>query len=266
MPPRPTLTNITLQGPNKHGILWLKYNRPQSGNSLHPSLVADALQALHWANTSPTVKIIIITGEGRFFCTGMDLTSPDDEQLSFAPGGPFHQLNEALIRSEKIVVAAVNGPAVGFGVSSLALCDLVYAVSDAYFSTPFVKWGMVPEAAASVTFARIMGHQRAARLCLMGERITAEEARELGLVSTVLPREGFLERVLAEVEGIAGAPAGSLRATKTLMREPVISDLLEANDRECRMIHEERMPSGDPQRGRVAFQAAQREKRDGGRL
>ncbi|KAB8238951.1 enoyl-CoA hydratase/isomerase family protein [Aspergillus alliaceus] len=249
---------VQLQGP-RNGVLLLKLNRPESGNSLHPKLVADMLRAIRWAEQNKKVKVIVLTGNGQFFCTGMELISNDE--MSFAIGSDFHQLNEALILSEKILVAAVNGPAVGYGVSSLALLDLVYSIPDAYFFTPFVKWGMAPEAASSLTFARIMGHQRASLLCLTGERILAPEAMQLGLVSKVLPAKDFMGQVMEIAENLAQSPAGSLQGTKRLMKQSVIKELLEANDRECRLIHEERIPSGDPQKGKKQFELAQHQKR-----
>ncbi|KAL5342222.1 ClpP/crotonase-like domain-containing protein [Aspergillus crustosus] len=252
----PTL--IQLDGPAAGGILWVKLNRPQSGNSLHPDLVRELLDIIRWANSTPEIQIIILTGNGRFFCTGMDLSR--DKELSFAPGDDFHQLNKALILTEKILIAAVNGPAIGYGATVLALCDLVYAVPDAYFFTPFVKWGMVPEAASSVSFPRLMGHQRASLLCLTGERIWAPEARELGLVSKVLPAEAFLGQVAEIAAGLSELPVGSLLETKRLLRKTVTKDLLDANDRECEVIVGERIPSGDLQRGREKFQAIQRAK------
>ena len=129
----------------------LSYNRPRSGNSLHPKLLADVLSAHQWLEAQPTVRIVIVTGAGKFFCTGMDLapdnsnddnnSTSDDESMSFATNSPFHTLVRLLTLSPKILIAAVNGPAAGFGTSSLALYDLVYSVPGAYFFTPFVKVG-----------------------------------------------------------------------------------------------------------------------------
>ncbi|KAL3475733.1 ClpP/crotonase-like domain-containing protein [Aspergillus californicus] len=257
MTEKPDTRLIQLEGPH-NGVLWIKLNRPQSGNSLHPRLVAETLQAVRWADQNDNVTVIILTGNGRFFCTGMDLSN--EEELSFEPGADFHQLNEALILTKKILIAAVNGPAVGYGATSIALFDLVYAVPDAYFYTPFVKWGMVPEGASSVSFVRLMGHQRAALLCLTAERISAPEAKESGLVSKILPTERFLDEVGAIAGRLAQSSAGSLLATKRLMKHCVTQDLLDANNRECLTIVEERIPSGDLHRGRELFQAAQRDK------
>lgn len=119
-------------------IAILKYNRPRSGNSLHPDLVAEMLSALKWAEAQSEIRVIVQTGEGRFFCTGMELLDAQ-APMSFALGSDFHMLNKTLISCEKILIAAVNGPAAGYGVSSLALFDLVYCVPDAYFFTPFVS-------------------------------------------------------------------------------------------------------------------------------
>jgi peroxisomal 3,2-trans-enoyl-CoA isomerase len=245
---------IQLEGPDNRGIVWIKLNRPESGNSLYPTLVHELLSAPHTADRDPAMRIIILTGNGRFFCMGMDLLSPDE--LSFTLGDDFHQLNKILITTEKILIAAVNG----FGATVLALYDLVFVVPDAYFFTPFVKWGMVPEAALSVTFLKLMGHQHAALLYLTGERIRAEEARNLGLVSKIIPANRFLDKVGDVAESLSKAPVGSLLQTKWLLKGTTIKDLLDANNRECRVVVEERIPSGDLQRGRDVFQAAQREK------
>lgn len=170
-------------------------------------------------NHAPDIRVIIVTGDGKFFCTGMDLGADDTGFLSFVVGSDIHRLNELLIRCDKNLIAAVNGPAVGFGATSLALFDLVYAVPDAYFFTPFVKWGMTTEACSSYTFPRIMGHQRAALLCLAGDTITAHQAaQQFGLVSRVLPQDGFRDAVLAIAVRIASSPPGSLRTTKQLLR------------------------------------------------
>ena len=194
--------------------------------------------ALKWADNHPDVRIIIQTGTGRFFNTGMDLV--DGDRMSFAKGSYFHELNKVLILSEKVLIAAVNGPGVGYGASSLALFDLVYSVPDAYFFTPFVKWGMAAEGASSFSFPRLMGHQKTAKLFLAGERITAQEAEKLGLVSMILQKDNFLDRVTEIAQRIALSPPGSLRATKRLMKAPILQDLLDANDRECTLIHSDR--------------------------
>ncbi|KAJ4992308.1 enoyl- hydratase [Stagonosporopsis vannaccii] len=233
---------VTIEQEEHGQIVILKYNRPKSGNSLHPRLVAEMLSAVRWADDRPEVRIIIQTGVGKFFCTGMELMDTDTS-MSFALGSDFHQLNKTLISSEKILIAAVNGPAAGYGVSSLALFDLVYCVPDAYFFTPFVKWGMAAEGSSSFSFPRLMGHQKAAALCLAGERISATDAERLHLVTKIFPKDGFRNSVVEIARRLAQMPQGALRTTKNLMKAPVLEALHEANDRECAIIHTERFGS-----------------------
>lgn len=242
-------------------IAIVKYNRPKSGNSLHPQLVSEMLSALRWAESQPEVRVIVQTGEGKFFCTGMELLDTQ-APMSFAVGSDFHQLNKTLITCEKVLIAAVNGPAAGYGVSSLALFDLVYSVRDAYFFTPFVKWGMAPEGASSVSFPRIMGHQKAAALCLLGDTISAEEAEKLQLVTKVLPKDenDFLSNVVEIARRISQSPQGALRTTKRLMKQPVLRDLLDANDRECAIIYKERFGSDEYKEAIKQFQVRRMQK------
>lgn len=138
-------------------VAVIKYNRPKSTNSLHPQLLSNMLSALSWAENQLEVRVIVQTGEGKFFCTGMHLLDTQ-VPMSFTLGSGFHLLNRTLISCEEILIAAVNILAAGYGVSNLALFDLVYCVPGAYFFTPFVKWGMAAEGASSFSFLRLMGH------------------------------------------------------------------------------------------------------------
>ena len=104
----------------------------------------------------------------------------------------FREIHATLINAQKVIIAAVNGPGVGWGTTSIALCDLVYSVPDATFFTPFASLGICAEACSSLTFTRIMGRQKAASLLLAGDRLTPDELERAGLISKVLPKEGFL--------------------------------------------------------------------------
>lgn len=257
----PSLEFMKLEIYPESGTALLKYNRPSSGNSLHPKLLKDAVTAMHWIESQQNIRVVVVTGEGKFFCTGMELLELDGEGMSFATGSDFHELNRTFILSKKILIAAVNGPAAGFGTSSLALFDLVYAVPDAYFFTPFVKWGMAPEGASSFSFPRMMGHQRAASLFLAGDRITAQVAHDVGLVSKIMPKEDFLAQVMEIARRITDSPPESLSVTKELMKAPVRQDLLEANDRECTLIHNERYGFSEFQDAVATFRIQQEQKR-----
>lgn len=105
----PTKQKYIILDPPKNGVLLIRYNKPESGNSLHSILLKETVEAIQWAHTQPDLRIIVLTGEGKFFCTGMELVNQDG--MSFAVGSDFHQLNKLLILSDKVLVAAVNGPA-----------------------------------------------------------------------------------------------------------------------------------------------------------
>jgi peroxisomal 3,2-trans-enoyl-CoA isomerase len=259
-PPSYAFVKVQLEAENH--IAVLKYNRPKSGNSLHPKLLSDMLSALRWAEAEPEVRVIVQSGEGKFFCTGMELLDLNTETpMSFAHGSDFHLLNKLLISCKKILIAAVNGPAAGYGVSSLALFDLVYSVPDAYLFTPFVKWGMAAEGASSFMFPRLMGHQKAAALCLAGDRISAAEGEKLGLITKILPKETFQRDVLEIATRIAHSPQGALRTTKALMKQPVLQELLDANDRECAIIQAERFGFAEYSEAITKFRIDQQRKK-----
>jgi peroxisomal 3,2-trans-enoyl-CoA isomerase len=137
-----------------------------------------------------------------------------------------------MINCDKILIAAVNGPGVGYGTSSLGLFDLVYSVPDAYFFTPFVKWGLAAEACSSFTFAHVLGRQKASHLILTGERMTAQELESAGLISKIFPADGFLDTVLGIAHSVAELPSIALKANKSLVTSYFREQLHRANDLE----------------------------------
>ncbi|KIX01567.1 uncharacterized protein Z518_09293 [Rhinocladiella mackenziei CBS 650.93] len=146
----------------------------------------------------------------------MDLTDGVyDDSETVLPDAAIEMLDayhKLLINSPKIMIAAVNGPGIGYGTSSIALFDLVYAVPETYFFTPFVKWGLCAEACSSFTFASILGRQKASALILADERMT------------------LMTEVLNVAERIAKLPAESLQVNKALMMAPFRKQLLKANE------------------------------------
>ncbi|KAG9796154.1 hypothetical protein KCU88_g168, partial [Aureobasidium melanogenum] len=148
----------------------------------------------------------------------------------FSLSSAYHKL--LITTTDKIFIAAVNGPGIGYGTSSIALFDLVYAVPDAYFFTPFVKWGLCAEACSSYTFARTLGRQKASALILGDERVTAAELERAGLITKIINPQNFLQDVMDVAYKIAKLPPKSLMANKELMTRPFREDLLRANESE----------------------------------
>lgn len=173
---------------------------------------------------------------------------------------PPRKYHELIINTNKILIAAVNGPGIGYGTSSIALFDLVYAVPDAYFFTPFVKWGLCAEACSSVTFARTMGRQKAAALLLADERLSAQELEQAGLITKIISSDNFLPDVLKIAHRIARLPPRSLAFNKELMMNPLKQELLDANRAEMVGL---RMRSRDqePKDAIRAFAVSQEEKK-----
>ncbi|KEF59497.1 uncharacterized protein A1O9_04341 [Exophiala aquamarina CBS 119918] len=176
---------------------------------------------------------------------------------SFDILGKYHEL---IINTNKILIAAVNGPGVGYGASSIALFDLVYAVPDAYFFTPFVKWGLCAEACSSVTFARSMGRQKAAALLLADERVSAHELERAGLITKIIPSENFLPDVLKVAHRIARLPPRSLAFNKELMMRPLKQELLDANEAEVAGL-KMRFRDSEPKDAIRAFVLSQEQKK-----
>ncbi|KAI1618271.1 ClpP/crotonase-like domain-containing protein [Exophiala viscosa] len=231
MSPPPELGTVTIQLSN--GVALLKFNRPKAGNALNRQAFKDMLAALQWASSSPDVRVIVQSGEGKFFTAGMDLmdgvyedpsTVLPDEAIT-----TLHAYHKTLILTDKVLIAAVNGPAVGYGTSSIALFDLVYAIPEAFFFTPFVKWGLSAEACSSFTFSHILGRQKASALILADERMTAADLERAGLITKIIPAEKLMSEVTQLAGRIAKLPPDSLRFNKKLLMRPYRKKLLEAN-------------------------------------
>ncbi|MDH3680747.1 MAG: enoyl-CoA hydratase-related protein [Acidimicrobiia bacterium] len=196
-------------------VRTLTISRPDALNAMNNEVFGSIRDALDAAVTDDRVAVVVITGQGRAFSAGQDLT----EMLS-GEGGTEHQFPSMLQRLTtfpKPLIAAVNGVGVGIGMTFLAHCDLVLMASDARLRTPFPQLGLAPEAGSSWTFAAVMGWQDAAHVLLTGRWFTAEECRDKGLVWRVCEPEQLLDETMAVAAEIAANPIPSLVATKQLM-------------------------------------------------
>ena len=157
-----------------------------------------------------------------------------------------------MIHSPKPLIAAINGPAIGIGVTSLGLNDLIYSVPHATFHTPFMRWGLAAEGCSSYTFPLTLGHPKAAALLIAGEVFSAEEMCAGGLVTRVLPAEGFLDKVMETAERMAGYSQSAISKTRELLRGKLRAELHEANLRECQALRE-RSANNDALPNIIAF-------------
>jgi enoyl-CoA hydratase/carnithine racemase len=181
--------------------------------------LADAIESVA---SDPSVRVVLFTAAGDFFTAGNDLhdfAAIASGQSSSAPRHASRFL-EACVRTEQALVAAVQGHAVGVGVTMLFQCDLVYVAEDARLTTPFIDLGLVPENASSLTMPQRMGHARAFAMLGLGEPLLGRDAVQAGLANAALPGPEVEPRARAAAQALARKPAESLRLTKRLMRNP----------------------------------------------
>jgi enoyl-CoA hydratase/carnithine racemase len=200
-----------------HGeVRVITLNRPAKHNALTSAGFRELNNALRDAECSDGVSVVVLTGAGRSFCSGVDRDEPlPCDQFSVATN-PFHPLVETTAAFPKPLLAAVRGVAIGMGMTMLAHVDLVFAGSDARFRAPFAALHMPPEAASSVLFPAILGPQLTARLLYLGEWLDADEAFAAGLVARVTSTESVLDETLAAARTIAELPTAVTGAIKRL--------------------------------------------------
>jgi len=185
------------------------------------------------------------------FCAGNDIGDFMKAAQGGGLGQPILDFLHALVRCEKPVVAAVNGNAVGVGTTMLLHCDYVVAGSAARLSTPFVGLGLVPEAASSLVAPKLMGHARAFALLVMGLPLSAEEAKEAGIVNAVVAPDATDAAALAAAEKIAALPAQGVLMSRRLMRGSV-DEIIKRIDDEAEAF-KTRLQSQEAQAAFMAF-------------
>lgn len=203
---------------DKSGVRTIVFSRPDKKNALTRAMYDAAADALNDAQTNSNVRVVLLTGSGDSFTAGNDL----NDFLSAPPlegeSSPVERFMIALMSADKPVAAAVNGLAVGIGVTMLLHCDLVYASRIASFSTPFVKLALAPEFASTLTMPGAMGGAKAAEMLLLGEKLSAEEAERAGLVARVFADEELLDQATERCERLARLAPGAVKDAKALLR------------------------------------------------
>jgi enoyl-CoA hydratase/carnithine racemase len=198
------------------GVAAIELARPEKKNAITTEMYVQMGEALAAADADRSVRAVLLHGAPDCFTSGNDVS----DFLKRPPGAqsPSWRFFETLPALSKPIVAAVGGPAVGIGTTLLLHCDLVYATPAARFQLPFVQLGIVPEFGSTYLLPLIAGYQRAAELLLLGQPFAAEKAREVGIVSEVVPEAELLQRALRTAMQLAELPPESIRLTKRLMK------------------------------------------------
>jgi enoyl-CoA hydratase/carnithine racemase len=206
------LVQVSNYGP----IRTIRMNRPDKKNALTLPMYVAMAGAIE---TAENARCILIEGSPGVFSAGNDLQDfRNAAQTGDGLAKPILRFLHALARSERPIVAAVEGLAVGIGTTMLLHCDYVVASSDARFSTPFVQLGLVPEAASSLLMPRLMGHRRAFSLLVMGRAMDAQAALASGLVNAVVTTPEVLPEATKAARDIAALPPEAVAASRRLMR------------------------------------------------
>jgi enoyl-CoA hydratase/carnithine racemase len=199
-------------------VLIIRLNRPEKKNALTQPMYAAITRALRDAQADSSIRCAVITGGDGVFSAGADI----GEFLESAKNGGLrlHTVDflKTLAHNKKPLVAAVGGLAVGIGVTMLFHCDYVVAATNATFTTPFLKLALMPEAASSLLAPMRMGYARAFSMLVMGRPLSAEQAREAGIVNEVVDPAEVEATAMKAAKEIAALPPGAVEISRRLMR------------------------------------------------
>ena len=233
------------------GVTVLTLNRPEKRNALNIPLLEALCSAVDDVSAREGQRALVIRGSGLVFCAGLDLKEAQDVALRERSGDLVRTMLSKVYRCPCVTIAAVHGAALAGGAGLMAACDIAIATMDTTIGFPEVHRGLV--AGLIMTFLRRQLHERHAReLLLLGEIIDAERAKEIGLITRVVPSEMLDEVLASHLDQLAKAPPGALRDTKALLDElwhhPLEADLDAAHD-----VHARMRSSAEAQEGLAAF-------------
>lgn len=221
------------------GVGWIALNRPDKLNALTSVMSDELCEVLEEIRDDDEVRAVVLTGAGRGFCAGQDLTEFRDtggERLDIEQhlAETYHRLIPLIVESPKPVIAGVNGVAAGAGLSLAIACDVRIASEEARFTQAFVKIGLIPDSGGTYLLPRVVGYAKAIELSLSGEMIDASEAHRIGLVSRVTPAADLDDEVRAYAAALAALPTLAIAEAKRLLRDALTLDLPEALHREAK--------------------------------
>jgi 2-(1,2-epoxy-1,2-dihydrophenyl)acetyl-CoA isomerase len=216
----------------------IRLNRPEKLNAWTSQMGEEIVEQVTAWNADPAIGAILLTGQGRAFCAGADLGGFADRARTNAQGageplrrGGAHITH--LFQRSKPIVAAINGYAVGVGLTMLLPVDVRIASENAQLSIRFIKVGLIPELGSTRLLAQIVGLGHATDMCLTGRMVPADEALRMGLVSEVTTPEALFDRALAKAEEIASNPSQAVSMIKELLaKNPLEPDLESVMERE----------------------------------
>jgi 2-(1,2-epoxy-1,2-dihydrophenyl)acetyl-CoA isomerase len=211
-----------------NGVCELRLNRPEVFNSFNKNMALAFQVALDECEKNDEVRVVLITGEGKAFCAGQDLSEaidPDGPELSHIVEKHYNPIIERIRNIEKPIVAAVNGVAAGAGANIALACDITIAKKSASFIQAFSKIGLIPDSGGTFFLPRIIGFQKAMALMMTGDKISAEEAERMNMIYKVVEDDLFESEVSTFVQKLALMPTKGLGLTKKAVNQSFDNNL-----------------------------------------
>ncbi|RKQ85009.1 2-(1,2-epoxy-1,2-dihydrophenyl)acetyl-CoA isomerase [Solirubrobacter pauli] len=211
---------MTVQLERNGAVCTITLNRPEAMNAANTELRDELRQAVEESAADPHIRAVILTGAGKAFCSGADLKSgfePAEDgrpDVGAALRDHFHPIIEGLRTMPKPVIVAVNGPAVGIGISFALAGDLILAAESAYFMLAFVNIGLVPDGGSSFLIPERIGFARATEMAMLGEKVPARQALEWGLINRVYENDALKAEAEALAQRMAAGPTRSYAGSK----------------------------------------------------
>lgn len=218
-----------------NGVAYITLNRPDKYNSFNREMSLALQQRLDEAEADDNVRCIYLTGAGKGFCAGQDLSEaidPKGPELEKIVREHYNPMITRLRNIEKPIIGAVNGVAAGAGANIALACDIVVANESATFIQAFSKIGLIPDSAGTFYLPRLVGMQRAAALMMLGDKVSAAEAVDMGMIYKYFADDAFEAESKKMAEKLAVMPTKGIGLTKKLLNESMYNTLDEQLERE----------------------------------
>lgn len=213
-----TYETVTYETP-KDGIALITLNRPDRLNAYNRQMRLDMADAVRRASADGDIQVVVVTGAGRAFCAGADVSAFDDKyNVEDVLNTEYSAFLSTLQTMPKPVIAAINGPAAGIGMTTALTCDLRVMGEGAYLMSAFANIGLVPDGGLSFLLTREIGYARAYQVAVEAEKIPAARALDWGLVNRVVESERVLDEAVSWAESLAARAPVAMALTKRVFR------------------------------------------------
>jgi len=219
----------------ENGVLIVKLNRPDKFNSFNRDMAMQLIAALDNANATKEIRAVLVTGNGKAFCAGQDLAEAMDKNgpgIERIVNEHYNPIILRLRKLEKPVVCAVNGVAAGAGANIALACDVVFAGKSVSFIQAFSKIGLIPDSGGTFFLPKLVGLGKAGALMMLGDKVGAIEAEQMGMIYKVVEDDKLYETALATANTLAKMPTKGIALTKKLLNEGTANSLEKQLERE----------------------------------